>query len=158
MPNSNNDKSKIEWSGRIIAVQPRIRLSRSFDQRYHNYLGYVIHITGNYDSTQGEFMIAVGKGAHEKHQFRVGMKLSGQSVPVNDQRLETAGYYKTSKIIIENKINTPISKKPPIHGIAPALPIYRERGHRRLDLKTYTTNCTTCIWGCNMPVEIILDQ
>ena len=158
MPNSNNNKPKLEWSGRIVAVQPRIRLSRSFDQRYHNYLGYVIHITGNYDSTQGEFMIAVGKGAHEKHQFRVGMKLSGQSVPVSNPKLEIAGYYKTSKIIIENKVDTPISKNQPFHGVPPELSIYRERGHRRLDPNTYNSNCTSCIWGCQMPVEIILDQ
>ncbi len=29
---------KIEWSGRIQALQPRIRLMRSFDERSHSYL------------------------------------------------------------------------------------------------------------------------
>ena len=28
---------KIAWSGRIVSVQPRIRLTRSFDERYHGY-------------------------------------------------------------------------------------------------------------------------
>ena len=158
MNGSKTNQSKIAWSGRIIAVQPRIRLSRSFDERYHSYQGYVLHIDGVYGDKKGEFLIAVGKGAHEKNQFHVGMELSGQSVPVNDQRLETARFYKTSRIKIESITEISPSKCPPFHGIPSDLPTYRERGHRRLDPKTYTTNCTTCIWGCRMPVEIIIDQ
>ena len=42
--------------------------------------------------------------------------------------------------------------------IPPDLETYRERGHRRLDARTYNTKCQSCIWGCNMPVEIIIDQ
>lgn len=36
--------SKIQWRGTLTSVQPRIRLSRSFDQRSHSYLGYVLRI------------------------------------------------------------------------------------------------------------------
>jgi len=158
MNSSRTNQSKITWSGRIIAVQSRIRLSRSFDERYHSYQGYVLGIDGICGDEVGEFLIAVGKGAHEKYQFQIGMELSGQSVPVNDQRLEIAGFYKTSKIKIENNVDSPITKGPPFHGIPTNLPVYRERGHRRLDSKTFTANCTTCIWGCKMPVEIIIDQ
>jgi len=32
------------------------------------------------------------------------------------------------------------------------------RGHRRLDPRIYSTRCTTCIWGCRMPVELITDN
>ena len=35
---------------------------------------------------------------------------------------------------------------------------YRRRGHRRLDTKTYESKCSTCMWGCRMPVEIIVDH
>jgi hypothetical protein len=38
------DKGKILWSGKVISVQPRIRLLRSFDQRSHSYLGYILQI------------------------------------------------------------------------------------------------------------------
>ena len=38
------------------------------------------------------------------------------------------------------------------------MPVYRERGHRRLDARTYQTKCLACIWGCRMPVEMIIDQ
>ena len=40
-------------------------------------------------------------------------------------------------------------------GVPLELPVYRERSHRRLDAKTYTARCLTCIWGCRMPVDFI---
>ena len=151
------DTEKVAWSGRLVSLQPRIRLMRSFDERNHSYLGYVLCVDGRCGDEAGKFVIAVGKGAHEKHQFRVGMELNGLSVPVDDPRLETAGYYKTSRIKIEKSAeNAP--KGPPFLGVPPDLSTYRERGHRRLDARTYTAKCTTCIWGCRMPVEMIIDQ
>jgi hypothetical protein len=149
---------KITWSGRLVSIQPRIRLIRSFDERYHNYLGYVLCVNGVVDGLPGEFLVAVGKGAHAKHQFCIGMRLSGYAVPVEDPRLEIADYYKTSGI---NKIgvsNALSSSAPPFHGVPPDLETYRQRGHRRLDPKTYDAKCSTCMWGCRMPVEIIVDQ
>jgi len=38
------------------------------------------------------------------------------------------------------------------------LETYRQRGHRRLDVRTYEAKCQSCIWGCNMAVEMIIDQ
>jgi hypothetical protein len=46
MPRSIAPMDKVEWSGRIVAVLPRILLTRSFDQRSHSYLGYVLHVDG----------------------------------------------------------------------------------------------------------------
>jgi len=149
---------KVAWSGRLVAVQPRIRLSRSFDERYHSYLGYVLRMDGTCGDQTREFLIAVGKGAHERHGFCVGMELSGVSAPVDDPRLETAGVYKTRgiKVLCDGELQQ--SPAPPFHGVPPDLETYRGRGHRRLDPKTYDSRCLTCIWGCRMPVEIILDQ
>lgn len=61
---------KVQWSGRIVAVQPRIRLTRSFDERSHSYLGYVLRIDGTDGRPAGEFPIAVGEAAHESTGFR----------------------------------------------------------------------------------------
>ena len=158
MVSPNAENRKVSWSGRIISVQPRIRLNRSFDQRYHSYLGYVLSIDGEYSDQLGEFLIAVGKGAHERHQFVAGMELRGISVPVENPRLETASFYTTSKIKILNAANSIRTSSPPFLGVPPALKTNRERGHRRLDPKTYDSKCSACIWGCRMPVEIILDQ
>jgi|GEM_PF-3313604 len=97
---ANIEMKRVAWSGRIVSVQPRIRLSRSFDEWQHNYLGYVLRLDGILDKKAETILIGVGKGAHAKHQFVIGMEVSGISVPVNDQRLEVAGFYKTSRIKI----------------------------------------------------------
>lgn len=46
MPKTTGKMGKVQWSGRIASVQPRIRLMRSFDERSHSYLGYVLRIEG----------------------------------------------------------------------------------------------------------------
>ncbi|MCK4461955.1 MAG: hypothetical protein KAW46_09120 [candidate division Zixibacteria bacterium] len=155
---AKSEIEKVAWSGRLVAVQPRIRLIRSFDERWHDYPGYVLRIDGTCGDETGVFLIAVGKSAHEKHQFCAGMELSGMSVPVGDPRLETAGYYKTSRIKIEKSAEDAPAKGPPFCGAPPDLPTYRWRGHRRLNPRTYETKCPTCIWGCRMPVELIIDN
>jgi hypothetical protein len=149
---------KASWSGSVIAVQPRIRLMRSFDERSHSYLGYVIRVEGTIGDEPAEFQIAVGKGTQEKHRFHADMEVSGLAVPVPDPRLETAGFYKASglKILKDAEDNIPVG--PPFHGVPPGLETYRSRGHRRLDTRAYEVKCTTCIWGCRMPVEMIIDH
>ena len=158
MVSSMASAEKVAWSGHVIAVQPRIRLTRSFDERSHIYLGYVLCIDGTCGGQAGEFLIAVGEAAHEKHRFQTGIELSGCSVPVEDPRKETAALYKTSglKVVRNAKGETPAG--PPFLGVPPNLATYRSRGHRRLDARTYDTKCTICVWGCRMPVEMIIDQ
>jgi hypothetical protein len=158
MVQSKSRAKKIAWHGRIKGVQPRIRLVRSFDERYHSYQGYVLRIDGTCGDETGEFLVAVGKAAHEKHRFRAGMDVSGLSVPVPDSRLETAGLYKTSGIKTENNVADDVSEGPPFSGVPPDLTTYRQRGHRRLDARTYEAGCLACIWGCRMPVEMIVDH
>jgi len=158
MAGTSDGKEKVSWLGRVVAVQPRIRLMRSFDERHHSYQGYVLRIDGKFNDQAGVFMIAIGKAAHTKHQFRAGMVLSGLSVPVPDQRLETAGFYKTSGIKIVGEADAGTSATPPFQGVPPNMETYRSRGHRRLDARTYESKCLTCIWGCRMPVEMIIDQ
>lgn len=149
---------KVSWSGRIVSVQPRIRLTRSFDQRHHSYQGYVLRMDGARGGESGELLIAIGKAAHNKHHFCVGMQVSGLSVPAPDPRLETAGFYKTSGLKIIKAADAGPVSGPPFHGVPPDLATFRSRGHLRLDARTYASKCTTCIWGCKMPVEMIIDQ
>jgi hypothetical protein len=89
---------RIPWSGVITAVQPRIRLTRSFDERSHTYLGYLLRIQGTLGTTSGDFRIAVGPGAHAQHEFRVGDSLAGLGDRVADPRLEIADLYRVSKL------------------------------------------------------------
>lgn len=149
---------KTPWSGHLVSVQPRIRLWRSFNQFQHTYSGYVLNIEGQRGGRPGEFQVAVGKGAHEKHRFQAGMEVSGHSLPVADERMETAEFYRTSGIkVLESSGEVP-NDGPPFTGVPPDLPTYRERGHRRLDPRTYAAKCSACVWGCEMPVEIIVDH
>ncbi len=73
---------KIRWTGHIISVQPRIHLTRSFDERHHSYAGYCLRIEGLIGDEEREFSVGVGKVAQAKHEFRVGDQVSGEAVPV----------------------------------------------------------------------------
>ncbi len=63
---------KAPWSGRVVSVQPRIRLTRSFDERSHSYLGFCLVIEGIIHDEELEFSIGIGKVAQQKHQLRIG--------------------------------------------------------------------------------------
>ncbi len=128
--------AKIPWRGTVIAVQPRIRLTRSFDERSHTYQGYVLRIDGDIGAAKREFLIAVGEGAHAKHQFRIGDQVSGEGHPVADCRLETSELYKISKLKVRRRGENPGGKPPPWQGVCAELSTYRNRGHRRLAAKT----------------------
>lgn len=150
---------KLLWQGTVIAVQPRIRLTRSFDQRYHSYLGYMLCIQGQIGDDEGEFLVGIGGAAQAKHQFRMDDRVSGRSEPVADPKLEPVGYYKTASLkLIQRGNGDNEHTPPPWYGIPPDMEVYRWRGHRRLNAQTYNTKCSGCIWGCRMAVEMIVDQ
>lgn len=154
----SNGAEKIPWSGVLISVQPRIRLNRSFDQRSHTYLGYSLRVRGYIGGEAREFLVGVGEGAHAKHQLRAGDSVSGDALPVVDPRLESVEFYKVSNLKVTAREIEEEAEPPPWHDVPPPLPVYRQRGHRRLAARTYQDRCTTCIWGCKMAVEMIIDQ
>ncbi len=146
------------WQGTVTSVQPRIRLLRSFDERTHGYLGYVLRVQGLIGNRQGEFTVGVGKAAHVKHRFRIGDLVSGQSQPIADPKTESAEFYKTTGLTVLERGTSQVKSPPPRHGVPPELSVYRQRGHRRLDSGTYESKCAGCIWGCRMAVVIIVDN
>ena len=83
----------------------------------------------------------------------------GRGQPVADPRLETAQLYKVSGLkIVERGSEDQRHAPPPFLGVPPPLEVYRERGHRRVAARTYAARCATCIWGCEMAVEMIVDH
>jgi hypothetical protein len=58
------ESSPEKLGGKAMAVQPRIQLTRSFDERQHTYLGYVLRVQGTIGEESREFVVGVGKGAH----------------------------------------------------------------------------------------------
>lgn len=131
---------------------------RSFDTRSHSYLGFVLILKGNVDEISRDFKLAIGKAAQDKQGFQVGDGVQGLAEMVSDQRLELAEYYKASKLQINARGSDVNQKPPPWAGLTPTLETYKDRGHRRLAARTYEQKCQSCIWGCKMPVEIIIDH
>ncbi|KKK56703.1 hypothetical protein LCGC14_3061860 [marine sediment metagenome] len=150
---------KVQWKGSVVSVQPRIRLLRSFDERSHSYLGFCLYLKGEVGEREGAFSVGIGKAAQAKHHFRVGDVVSGSSALVEDTRKEPVEYYKTSDLkLLSREQGQSESTGPPWLGGPPDLETYRERGHRRLDGRTYQGSCLNCKWGCRMPVEMIIDH
>ena len=151
---------KAVFAGRVIAIQPRIRLLRSFDQRSHTYLGYVVRV---HDAIAGgakdeDVLVAIGAGAQERHRLRAGDEVAGAAAPVERPELEIAHLYKVNGLRVLRRAPDPAPSSPPWLGVPPSLAVYRARGGRRLDARTYEAKCGACIWGCRMPVEMIIDQ
>ena len=55
--------NKLFWRGTLVGVQPRLRLTRSFDQRSHTYLGYALRVRGTVAHQEREFLVGIGKVA-----------------------------------------------------------------------------------------------
>jgi hypothetical protein len=106
------------------------------------------------------FLVAIGKAAQAKHGFQVGDEVSGEADTAANAKTEVAEFYKTAKLKVVSRSEEAMagSSGPPFLGIPPELEVYRARGHRRLAAKTYDAKCTTCIWGCRMPVVMTIDQ
>jgi len=92
-----------------------------------------------------------------KH-FVVGDVIRGKSEVVPNPRTEIVEYYETSELKVVERAAESGVLPPPWHGVPPKLEIYGQRGHRRLDPRIYEAKCKSCIWGCRMPVEIIVDH
>jgi hypothetical protein len=150
--------SRLAWSGEIVGVQPRIDLMRSFDQRQHSYLGYLLLVNGTVAGASREFAVRIGTGAQAKHQLRAGMRVSGLAEAVPTLERETADFYKVSALTVESPAAAEAPQPPPWRDVPPTLELYRERGHRRLDARTFDTHCRACQWGCRMAVTMIIDQ
>jgi hypothetical protein len=149
---------KIPWNGNVVSVQPRIRLLRSFDQRSHSYLGFLLRVVGELGGVAREFTIGVGKSAQAKLRVEAGDRASGLCEAVPDPRREPAEFYKVAGLKVTKPSGAERPTAPPWLGVPPDLDRYRARGHRRLDPRTYASACSTCIWGCRMAVEIVVDQ
>ena len=117
----NDAGGKIQWQGVLLSVQPRIRLTRSFDQRSHAYLGYALKVSGRIGSEAREFLVGVGQGAHTKHHFRAGYAVSGDALPVPDARLETVEFYKVSNLKVGLPEPEDEATPPPWRGAPPPL-------------------------------------
>jgi len=148
---------KLSWCGTLLGVQPRIDLGRSFDQRYHTYLGYVLSVDGEVERELRRFTVRIGPAAQAKHQFRAGDRACGVAQAPAAPEAETADLYKASALKLLDRPIATVPAPPPWLGVPPGLEVYRVRGHRRLDPRTYEASCRACQWGCRMAVTMVID-
>jgi hypothetical protein len=85
---------KLSFKGKIVSIQPRILLTRSFDERFHNYLGYAIFLDGRIGEHERDFSVGLGKVTQAKRDLRAGDLISGQCLPVPDRDIEPVEFYK----------------------------------------------------------------
>jgi hypothetical protein len=83
--------------------------------------------------------VGIGPAAHARHHLRAGDVLRGESVPVGDPRVEPVDFYKTTRLEVLTRAPEQAAPPPPWLRIPPALTVYRERGHGRLDSRADAT-------------------
>ena len=70
----NHAGEKIGWQGVLLSVQPRIRLTRSFDQRSHTYLGYTLKGVAGSEVKPENFSSGWGKARTPNTTFGPGTR------------------------------------------------------------------------------------
>jgi len=116
---------KLTRQDRVVYVQPRIRLLRSFDQRSHSYLGYVLQIDGVIGGEARTFTVGIRETGQEKHGFRNGDQVSGVCLPAAEPNREPAELYKVSRLKLLSRGSVPHQPLPPWQGIISDLDEYR---------------------------------
>ncbi len=150
--------SQIPFSGIVLAVQPRVLLHRSFDQRHEEYLGYVLRVSGHLDGRPCAFLVGLTEADQERAGLQAGDHVEGQGVLVHDRRTEISDIDRVTGLRAIARTSGRPRKGPPKLGLPVTLDEYRERGFRRLDERTFETKCDTCVWACEMAVEMIIDH
>jgi hypothetical protein len=114
----------IRWTGHIISVRLRIRLTRSFDEWGHSYLGYCVHLDGIIGDEFRVFSVGIGPATQQKHRFRVGDEVSGVSVPVADEQREPVETHSAGRPGVLERNTDMQWSPPPWLGTPPDLETY----------------------------------
>ena len=100
---------------------------RSFDERSHSYLGYLLILDGHVDGVARQFTVRIGPGVQAKHAIRAGDLLAGVAHLPADPAREAADLYRASGLRFEARGLEPSSSGPPWTMRPPALEVYCER-------------------------------
>ena len=97
--------------------------------------------------------MGIGKVAQQKHAFQ-GMTVSGEAVPVADDRLEPVEFYKVSKLKVLSGVPGDLGTPPPWHGVPADLETYRARGHSRLE-SNFASGIDSEGRSCGTPLNVV---
>jgi len=146
------------FPGVILAVQPRVLLHRSFDERPEEYPGYALRASGRFEDRPRVFLVAISESDQERVRLQAGDHIEGEAQWVYDRRTEISDLAGVTDLQATARVSGRPRKGPPKLGIPVTLREYRDRGFRRLDEQTFGTKCDTCVWACEMAVEMIIDH
>ena len=91
-------------------------------------------------------------------RIEVGHEVSGEASYFAAPDQEAADYAEASNLEVEFRSGGEPRDAPPWRSRPPALDVYAARGFRRLAPDVYASRCWMCIWGCRMPVTMIIDH
>jgi hypothetical protein len=93
---------RLDFSGEVVAIQPHVRMTRSFDQREETYLGYIVMLLGEVDAEEREFSVAIDESIQKKHQLRVGDVVAGKCVAVKGGDMGAGGFEDLSDLEVDH--------------------------------------------------------
>ncbi len=71
---SENTSLKVNWQGKIVSIQPRVRVWRYLtDNRTHYHLGYNFFTKGHTSNGKKQFTVAISEKQQIKGLFRLLM-------------------------------------------------------------------------------------
>ncbi len=156
---SENTSLKVNWQGKIVSIQPRVRVWRYLtDNRTHYHLGYNFFAEGHSSNGKKQFTVAISEKQQIKGLFRVGDVLEGTAWTKKYEKREFADYYRAGSLKLLDRANDNIKVMPPPWIIMPPfMQTYEERGARILSKSRWETKCFKCVWANMVNVEIQWD-
>jgi hypothetical protein len=153
-------KMKIEWSGRILSIQPRTTVWRYvLDNRTHRIIGYNLFLDGEADGKTRQFVVAISEKQQQTGGFRIGAEIKGTAWTKLHSEREYADYNRAGSLkrIKPNDEPANIGKAPPWRDAPPDLETYDWRGCRILSKSCWSGKCFQCKWAAMANVTIIWD-
>ncbi len=152
------DSYKLNWSGTVIAIQPRTRVWRYITHnRTHYHIGYNIFISGESDDGKSEFCVAISEKQQQKIKFCLGDQVKGTGWTKIYPKREYADYYRAGGLKIIEKNKDFERRIEPWTGYPPSMATYEKLGARMLSKRTWKKKCFTCLWANMANVEIQWD-
>jgi hypothetical protein len=150
-----NDQEKVEWSGIVVAIQPRTVVWRyKIDNRTHYHKGYNIFLNGEVDGTAAPFSVAISEAQQQKLEFRIGDAAKGTAWTKMYKESDYADYYRAGGLKILCRATQTGTASPPFLIPPPDMATYEWRGARMLSLSSYKSKCFQCAWATMAAVEI----
>jgi len=146
---------KIEWSGKIVSIQPRTTVWRyKLDNRTHYHNGYNLFLDGEANGASATFSVAVSEKQQQKHEFRVGDIAQGTAWSKMYDVSDYADYYRAGGLKVVIRAAQVETVPPPYIIPPPDMETYQWRGARMLALSSYKGKCFQCAWAAMAAVEI----